>query len=94
MKKILLFATLCFTTLSALAFGDDVARTASLKDGTTLYVFQDGKMAMEDKYGNVVSMAQGQVMETLDGQKITMRGNETARLHNYLIQERNPGMPG
>ena len=49
MKKTLLFATLCFTTLSALAFGhDEVARTANLKDGTTLYVFQDGKMAMED----------------------------------------------
>ena len=38
------------------AFASDEARAAArevieLKDGSTVYIFKDGKMAMEDKYG-------------------------------------------
>ena len=41
-------------------------------------------MAMEDKLGRTVGMKPGQIMETKDGQKIIMHGNEIMRLENIL----------
>ena len=43
------------------AFAHDAASAAAkqmidLKDGSTLYVFKDGKMAVEDKYGHAMRM--------------------------------------
>lgn len=58
----------------------NIARTVALQDGTSVYVFQDGKMAMADKFGRSVPMVEGQTMVTRDGQSIRMAGNETARL--------------
>lgn len=57
-----------------------VEKSLVLKDGSTVYIFKNGKMAMEDKFGRAVPMKQGQLMETADGQKIVMLGNELARL--------------
>lgn len=88
MKK--LIATVVLTTVSAavLAFGlDGVKQSVPLKDGSTVHVFENGKMAMEDKFGRAMSMSEGEVMETSDGQKITMRGNEVARLDALLKQD-------
>lgn len=59
-------------------------QTVALKDGSTVYVFNDGKMGMEDKYGRASRMGEGHLMETKSGQKITMIGNETARTDNVL----------
>ncbi len=39
-----------------------------LKDGSTLYIFKDGKMSMENKLSHIVGMKNGVVMETKDGQ--------------------------
>lgn len=61
-----------------------VEKSVALQDGSTVHVFKDGKMAMEDRLGRVVSMNQGHVMRTRDGQTIVMAGNETARLHCFL----------
>lgn len=61
-----------------------VAKSYELKDGSTVYIFKDGKMAMEDKQGRVFSMKEGKVMETKDGQKIMMKGNELWRLEDVL----------
>lgn len=55
-----------------------------LKDGSTVHVFRDGKMAMEDKFGRAFPMDQGHSMETRDGQKISMQGNEVWRLDSLL----------
>ena len=41
----------------------EARQTINLKDGLTLYVFKDGKMSMEDKYGRPLRMKAGQVME-------------------------------
>ncbi|MGH8848053.1 MAG: CopK family periplasmic copper-binding protein [Polaromonas sp.] len=57
-----------------------VVKQYDLKDGTTLYVFKDGKMTMENKHGKAVAMKDGQTMETKDGQTIIMKGNEVWRL--------------
>jgi hypothetical protein len=65
----------------------NVSKSYELKDGSTVYVFKDGKMAMENKVGQVVSMKEGHTMETKDGQKIMMKGNEVWRLDDVLNHE-------
>ena len=59
-------------------------KSVALQDGSTVYVFKDGKMAMEDRLGRAVSMQQGHIMKTSGGQSITMVGNETALLDCFL----------
>jgi|GEM_PF-1349107 hypothetical protein len=59
-------------------------KPVALKDGSTVYVFNDGKMGMENKYGHASQMGEGHVMETKDGQTMTMVGNETARTDKVL----------
>lgn len=54
-------------------------REIRLRDGTTLIVFKDGKMAMRDAKGRPVSMKENHPMETKDGKVIMMRGNELWR---------------
>ena len=81
MKNVLI--TVALSVLAASAFAVDaglVEKSIPLKDGTTVYLFKDGKMGMEDKLGRTVRMKQGHVMETKDGQKIIMIGDEVARL--------------
>lgn len=73
------------------AFANDVARAEAkqmieLKDGATLYIFKDGKMAMEDRYGRATRMEVGTVMETKDGQRIKMESDEVARLQVLIDQ--------
>jgi predicted lipoprotein with Yx(FWY)xxD motif len=56
----------------------------ALKDGSTLYVFKDGKMAKENRYGLAVYLKQGETLELADGRKVTAVGNEVARLDGLL----------
>ena len=69
-----------------------VDKSFVLKDGSTVYIFKDGKMAMEDRLGRVVSMNQGQTMQSKDGQSIVMAGNEMARLDG-ILRSRHGGPP-
>lgn len=55
----------------------------ALKDGSTVHIYKDGKMAMESEHGRSQHMKDGQVMETKDGQKIVMKGNEIWRLETH-----------
>lgn len=64
------------------ALAQAAKQSIALKDGSTLYVFQDGKMAREDRLGRAVSIKQGEALETVDGRKITPTGNEVSRLSN------------
>jgi len=81
LNKIMVTAALLAAGTAALAQNlADVARTVPLQDGTSVHIFQDRKMAMEDKLGRTVSMSDGQAMVARDGQQIRMAGNETARL--------------
>ena len=89
LKKILVVVAM--SAVAVTAFANDYARreakqVVELKDGSTVYVFDSGKMAMESKYGQAVRMNPGTVMETKDGQKITMVGDEVARLSTLLRQ--------
>ncbi|NMG29959.1 periplasmic Cu(I)/Cu(II)-binding protein CopK [Aromatoleum evansii] len=77
--------------LAASVFAVDqstVEKSYQLKDGSTVYVFKDGKMAMENKFGRVARMEEGHVMETKDGQKIMMKGDEIWRLERALHPNR------
>jgi len=88
-KKILLVAAFSTIAASAFAFDSaDVQKAIELKDGSTVYIFKDGKMAMENHYGRTERMAPGHVMEAKDGQKITMQGDEVARLELIRAADR------
>ena len=85
LKQLLLVTVLSAAAASAFAISaDQVEKSIKLKDGSTLHILKGGKMAMENKLGQAVSMKPGIVMETLDGKKIMMHGNELMRLDRYL----------
>lgn len=90
MRKHLLMTMIAMSAFAATAVaGGYEARAAAkqvieLKDGSTLYIFKDGKMAMEDKLGRTVNMKKDTVMETKDGRKIIMHGDEVMRLERLL----------
>jgi hypothetical protein len=82
----LTFAAVVLTTATT-AFAHPLSaldKAVALQDGSTVYVFKDGRMAMQDRLGRAVSMQQGHVMKTRDGQSIAMVGDETARLDCFL----------
>ncbi len=88
LKKLLMIAATCAVATSALAVdAAQVEQSIPLKDGSTVYIFKDGKMSMESKLGNAVRMKQGHVMETKDGQKIMMYGDEVMRLDSLLHKD-------
>jgi hypothetical protein len=64
---------------SPLAWSVEGEKLIPLKDGTSVVVFKDGKMAMRDSKGNVTQMKDGHPMETKHGQVIIMKGNEIWR---------------
>jgi len=75
--------SLLLSGLSAFAIDrEGIERSIQLKDGSTVHVFKDGKMAMEDKLGRPLRMKPGQTMQTTDDQSMTMKGDEVARLSN------------
>ena len=85
LKKMLFVVAGSMVALSALAVdASKVEKSVELKDGSTVYLFKDGKMAMESKLGKVIHMKEGHVMETKDGERIIMIGNEVARLSSIL----------
>ena len=72
-----LFTAVVLSTLASGAFASDslannVDKTYSLKYGGTVFVFKDGKLAMADKFDRAIHVSKGQVLETTDGQKISM----------------------
>lgn len=80
-------------TIAASAFAFDTAavqKSYELKDGAKVHVFKDGKMGMEDKFGRAVPMKEGMAMETKDGQKILMKGNEVWRTDTALRHDARP----
>ena len=87
-KKML--AIVALSSLGVTAYAVDasqVEKSIELKDGSTVYIFKDGKMGMEDKYGRSTYMESGHVMETKDGKKIIMNGNEIWRLDELLHKD-------
>ena len=85
LKKILVAAVSSTIALSAFAVDKtQVSKSIALKDGSMVYIFKDGKMGMEDKFGRATVMQQGRAMDTKDGKKIIMSGNEVWRVEELL----------
>ena len=90
-----LFVAILTTTLAGMAAPalahHTIDRSAvdviNLKDGATLYVFRDGKMSKADKYNRPVYLKSGEVLEAVDGRKLTAVGNEVARLATLFRQD-------
>lgn len=68
----------------AVAAGADTVGDIQLKDGSTLHIYKDGKMAMEDKTGKPMTMPQGTPMETKSGKIIMMKDNEVWRVYQSV----------
>lgn len=84
-RKSILVLSLVLPALSAFAMDNtDVVKSTQLKDGSTVHQFKDGKMAMENQFGKAVRMQEGTTMEMADGQSITMKGDEVAKLSNAI----------
>jgi len=79
LKKLALVAIASSFAMSAFA-GTGLQSSVELKDGSTLHIFQDGKMGMEDKVGRSFLMKEGHAMETQDGRTVQMQGNEVWRV--------------
>lgn len=92
LKKVLMIVAIGSAAASAYAVdSSQVKQSIELKDGSTVYIFKDGKMGMEDKYGRPTLMAPGHVMETKDGKKIIMNGNEIWRVDELLHSDHRRG---
>jgi len=92
LNKLMIAAALLSAGTAVLAQQlSDVVRTVPLQDGTSVHIFHDRKMAMEDKFGRTVPMPEGQAMVARDGQVIRMVGNETARLDSSRRMELGGG---
>ena len=90
--KILVAAASSMIALSAFAAeANQVAQSIQLKDGSTVHVYADGKMAMQDRFRRAVYMETGHAMQTKSGKTLTMNGNEVARLDQQLATSRVGG---
>jgi hypothetical protein len=88
-RKLIVVAALGVASAGVFAIDtNDVQQSIALKDGSTVYVLKDGKMAMEDKLGRPTRMQPGHVMDTKDGQRIIMIGDEVARLETIARAKR------
>ncbi len=87
-KSMILVAVLAATGAAMAVDMQKVSKALPMQDGSTVYIFKVGKMVMEDKLGRTVGMKAGHVMETKDGQRIIMVGNELARLEMIKADER------
>jgi hypothetical protein len=89
MKIKLALLTLALT--GSAAFASDAAQRAALdiiplKDGGILYIFSDGKMAKEDRFGRAAFVRVGEVLLSATDKQLPVTSNEVARL-NYLLNK-------
>lgn len=82
-KKCLVAALGSIIAISAIAADNKgVEKVYELTDGSKVFVFEGGKMGMEDKNGRPARMKPGHVMETKSGERLIMIGDEVARVES------------
>lgn len=89
-QSILIFTTSFALLTSAFAMHEvrsEAKHVIALQGDETLYIFEDGLMAKESKFGAPIYLNAGETVQAMDGQKIDIRGNEIARLS--ILLERN-----
>lgn len=93
LKQFLITAITGASLIAMSAFAVDMSqmqKSVELKDGSVVYIFKNGKMGMEDKNGRPARMKPGVIMETKDGQKIMMVGDEVMRVEALKNQDDKP----
>ena len=76
---------------NAKSHGVDVVKSIPLENGSTVFVFKDGKMGMEDKMGRSTRMKPGHVMKAKDGTSLMMVGDEVMRVESLLTERKGAG---
>lgn len=76
---------------NAKTHGDNVVKSIPLENGSTVFVFKDGKMGMEDKMGRSTRMKPGHVMKAKDGTRLMMVGDEVMRVESLLAEKKGGG---
>lgn len=71
--------------------GVNVVKSIPLENGSTVLVFKDGKMGMEDKFGRSTRMKPGQLMKAKDGTSLVMVGDEVMRVESLLTDKKGGG---
>lgn len=71
--------------------GLNAIKSIPLENGSTVFVFKDGKMGMEDKMGRSTRMKPGQVMKAKDGTTLMMVGDEVMRVESLLTERKGGG---
>lgn len=88
MKKMLVVVAMSAVSVFAGAAEIDArnaaTRTIDLQDGSIVYVFKSGKMALQSPEGRAISTKAGTVLKAKDGSDVTMVGNDVARLDELL----------
>lgn len=89
-RNITIFAAslmLLTSTFAMDAAKSEAKQVIPLQGGETLYVFENGLMAKESKFGMPVYLNSGESVQAMDGQKIAIKGNEIARLSMLLKKD-------
>ena len=88
LKKMLVVGALSAFAVLAVAGESDArseaTRTIAMQDGSIVYVFKSGKMAVESKMGRAVSTKAGTILKAEDGSDVIMVGNDVAHLDSLL----------
>jgi len=87
MKSALLVALATAVVSTAALAVNEPKESYELKDGSTVYVFANGKMGMADKNGRVKAMKEGEVMELKDGRKLIMKDNELFLTNDFVHRD-------
>jgi hypothetical protein len=88
---IALSAVSAFAGATELDAREAAKEVIDLQDGSTLFVFDSGKMAVQSKYGRAVRTEPGTILKAADGREINMVGNEVALLEILLKQGSDSG---
>ena len=90
LKKTLVVIALSAVSVLAMASEADARAAAKqvidLQDGGIVYVFDGGKMALENKYGQAVRIKPGTVFKAKDGSTVTVVNDDWAYLDTLLKQ--------
>lgn len=82
-KKFLIAAVGVVVAVSSFAADNKgVEKVYELTDGSKVFLFEGGKMGMEDKKGRPSRMKPGVIMETKTGERLIMVGDEVARVES------------
>lgn len=89
MFKQLALATTTILLTGVVMAAPVVPGTYALDDGSTLHLFENGKMGMENRLGFAVFMDENAPMKRQDGRQIRMQGNEVARVSQIVRSVNN-----